>query len=343
MSTTIKDIARMCNVSTTTVSKVINNKCQNISKDTIDRINRVIKEVNYQPSIVARSLTTKRTNTIALMVPDICNPFFPELARGVEDECNNREYSLFLCNTDGSIKKERQYIDLFVNRSVDGIIFSTQNNEEYCEKFKEFLDNKFPFVFFERYVDSLAQVPGVYVDNIYGGYLATKHLLELGHKKIAFISGPMNTTNAKLRYEGYKKALEERHLKIDKRIIRIGDYKTIGGYNETNYLLKNLRNDFSAIFASNDLMALGSYQAMKENGVKVPEDISLVGFDNISFPTALEPKITTVEIPAYDMGVAVAGMIIDIINNKKIEDSKITYEVKLITKQTTTEYKNKAT
>ncbi|HBK67818.1 MAG TPA: LacI family transcriptional regulator [Firmicutes bacterium] len=335
MMITIKDIARICKVSTTTVSRVINNKTGNVSEETKERIIKVMEELNYQPNFLARSMVTRKTDTIAIIVPDICNPFFADLARGVEDTCIANGYHLFLCNTDMDSQKEEEYIRLLRERFVDGMVVSTQNDEEYNEIFTKMIKDQYPFVFVERYSDKLSEVPGVFANNVQGAYEITKYLITLGHKDIAFLSGPLVTSNARFRLEGYKKGMVESDLPINNALIRHGDYKTTSGYEQTKYLLEEGPR-FSALFASNDLMAFGAYQAVKEFGLKIPQDVSIVGFDNINMPGVLEPKITSMEIPAYKMGVKAAQILLGLIKGKKPKKDKVFYSLKLIDKGSAT-------
>ncbi|MCC8180841.1 MAG: LacI family transcriptional regulator, partial [Planctomycetes bacterium] len=201
---TIKDIARICGVSITTVSKVINRKFTGIGEPTIERVQQVVEEYGYAPNAVARSMVTRKTHTIGLVVPDIRNPFFAELARGVEDVCNNRSYGCFLCNTDGDNEKEDANIRLLRGRVADGIIFTTQNRIEFNPAFTRLREGKYPFCLIERYLESMPDVPGVYFDNIGGARLAVEHLIASGHSRIAFIAGPNTTVNAQHRRHGYE-------------------------------------------------------------------------------------------------------------------------------------------
>lgn len=342
MAVTIKDIAKMCGVSTTTISRVINGKFEGVGDETRERIILKMKELHYQPNGVARSMVTKKTNTIALLVPDICNPFFPELARGAEDVCTSNGFSLFLCNTDGDLVKEQQYIKSLRERLVDGIIFTTQNNEEYHEIFTKMLGEQYPFVFVERYADQLNEVPGVFIDNVQGAYSAVKHLINLGHKNIAFISGPFVTSNARMRFLGYQQAMLESNLDINYNLVKEGDYKVSGGYAAMQSFLEKYPGQFSAVFASNDLMAFGVYQAAREFGLKIPEDMSIMGFDNIPFPKVLEPKVTTVDIPSYEIGASAARMILDLINRIPLEKNQVTFPLQLVEKGSTCKAKSES-
>ncbi len=331
---TIKEIAERCGVSITTVSRVLNNKGDSISEKTKERIFRVVDELNYVPNAVARSMVTKRTNNIALIVPDISNPFFADIAKGAERTCVNRGFHLFLCNSDMDKEVEKEYIRVLRKRLVDGMIITTQNTEEYDVIFEEMLEDNYPFVFIERYSDKLADVPGVFAGNMDGAYNITKHLIELGHKDIAFITGPLVTSNARYRLEGYQRALKDHDLPVNPKLIRNGNYKVAGGYRETKTLLEQ-NIQFSALFASNDLMAFGAYQAVKEYGLEIPEQLSIVGFDNIDMPGVIEPQVTTMDIPAYEMAVKAVTILLDLIEGRTPKESKVYYPLKLVNKGST--------
>ena len=165
MKVTIKDIARLCDVSVTTVSRVINHKTDNIGAKTVERIEKKISELSYTPNTVARSMITGKSHTVGLVIPDVRNPFFSELARGVEDYMNEKQYGVFLCNTDSSLDKEKQYIDLLKGRVSDGMLFTTQNKYEFSHYFNELIHNKYPIVLIERYLEGVEKFPGVYFDN----------------------------------------------------------------------------------------------------------------------------------------------------------------------------------
>ncbi|MCF7944517.1 MAG: LacI family transcriptional regulator [Spirochaetia bacterium] len=327
MKVTIKDIARLCDVSVTTVSRVINNKTDSIGKETVERIEKKIIELGYTPNSVARSMITGRSHTIGLVVPDIRNPFFSELARGVEDYMNAKQYGVFLCNTDSSMDKEKQYIDLLKGKFSDGMLFTTQNNYELSQYFDELIHNNYPIVLIERYVDGIDGFPGIYLDNRGGAKKICDLIISKGHKRIACITGPLKTTNARMRLNGYKDALKEAGVKIDDSLIIEGNYRYSGGYNCMKKLIDNKDNDFTAVFACNDMMAYGAYKALEEEHIEVPDEISLAGFDNIKFPDVFKPKLTTVELPAYKMGKRAAEMLMKIMKKEKLEE--VTYEYSL--------------
>ncbi|MDY0288916.1 MAG: LacI family DNA-binding transcriptional regulator [Sphaerochaeta sp.] len=332
MKVTIKDIARLCDVSVTTVSRVINHKTDNIGAKTVERIEKKIAELGYTPSNVARSMITGRSHTVGLIIPDVRNPFFSELARGVEDYMNEHQYGVFLCNTDSSLEKEKQYIDLLKGRVSDGMLFTTQNRFEFSHYFHELIQNEYPIVLIERYLEGVDTFPGVYFDNRGGAKKICDFIISKGHKNIACITGPLETTNAKMRLDGYLDALKEAAIPYDESLVIHGTYRYQSGYDCMKTLLEqNERRGedkkITAIFASNDMMAYGAYKVLEEAGLVVPRDISIAGFDNIKFPDIFKPKLTTVELPAYDMGKRAAEMLIRLMRKEELEE--VTYEYPL--------------
>ena len=328
---TIKDVAKKCGVSIATVSRVINNSSVGVGKKTTEKVLQAIKDMDYQPNEMARSMITRKSNSIGLVLPDICNPFFSELARGVEDTCNEALHSCLLCNTDGAIEKETSYIKLLGGKVVDGILFTTQNNIEDNSAFGILQKRKIPFCFIERYIDHLTDVPGVYFDNYKGAQLITEYLIKNNHTRIAYISGPLSTYNAQKRFDGFKHALSENHLEYDSTLFYEADYKYGGGYIAMKELFKRGKS-FTAIFAANDLMAFGALQCIEEYGFCVPDEYSVVGFDNISYPAVLKPVVTTIEIPAYKLGVTATKMLLSYIKTGSLNERKVIFDPVLVDK-----------
>jgi len=321
-SVTIKDIANLCEVSIATVSRVINDNPKGVGEKTILRIRKVIEEMDYHPNSVARSMVTKESRTIGLVIPDVRNPFFSELARGVEDICNENSYGCFLCNTDSKPEKENEYIRLLRGRVVDGLLFSTQNNVEFNPAFLDLRRKKFPFCFIERYVDEMPDIPGVYFDNRQGAEDLTDFMIQKGHKRIAYISGPLLTRNSRMRQEGFIAAMHRHDLEIDESLIVEGNYRFNGGYDAVKRLLAGGKPRFTGLIAGNDLMALGAFQGLTELGYNVPDLISIAGFDNISYPPVLRPLITTIEIPAYELGKSAAEKLFKLLKGEELENPR---------------------
>lgn len=330
---TIKDIAREAGVSITTVSRVLNNKEEGMSQKTREKVLRLMEEVNYQPNKLARGLVTKRSNMLGLIVPNISNPFFPELCRGAEDEANKRNYSLIICNSDDQSQKEENYLRLLQEQQVDGILLSSKNRLSKTSK-NQLQSGKIPYVLFDRGEEATNQ-SGVFLDNKRGGYLAGKHLTDLGHIQIACMTGPTEIQNSQQRLSGFQRALMEVTVELPPSSILVGDFQMDTAYRIAKRFLQN--NTVTAIFASNDLMACGIYQAAHELGIQIPDQLSIVGFDDISLVTALIPKLTTVRQDTYEMGRKAIELLINQIENKSSEG--VVFEPTLIVRESTKQIK----
>ncbi|HOQ01405.1 MAG TPA: LacI family DNA-binding transcriptional regulator [Acetivibrio clariflavus] len=333
MKITIADIARMANVSKATVSRVINNKPEGVSKETRENILRIIKESGFQPSMVARGLVTKKTKSIGLIITDIANSFYPLLVRGVEDYANKYGYSLFLCNSDNNPEKEKGYINAFIEKSVDGVILSSSMNE--TSFYYNILKSKnIPLVVLDRCVEGDQYDASVFFDNKKGAYIAANYLVNKGHKKIVFISGPKSLIISRHRLDGYRMALVEKNIEIDEDIIVEGDFQFDSGYNRIIELLDQGK-EFTAIFAGNDLMAIGAMMALKSRNIMVPQQVEIIGFDNVDISRYIEPQLSTVGQPAYQMGVEGAKQLIKLIEGKKISNKDIILKPNLVLRETT--------
>jgi family./Bacterial regulatory proteins, lacI family. len=298
---TLQDVARKVGLSTTTVSLVLNNKPNRISEGTRRKILAAARELNYRPNHIAVSMVTRQTQTLGLILPDISNPFFAELARVIEDECSRYGYSVLYGNTHGSVKRDFEYLNIFLDRSVDAVIMSLSNSFGPDDS-KRFLDivksANVPVIMVDRTPDAPGIV-SVVLDHRLGGYLAAKHLLSLGHKRIGCISGPENVPGAVQRLEGFKNALEEAKIPFDSGLVYTGDFSAESGSRALPCLLDQ---NVTAVFACNDMMALGVYRACRLYGIRIPDDISVVGFDDIYLSDFLDPPLTTVAQPIEDMG-----------------------------------------
>lgn len=319
MSVTIKDIARIAGVSIATVSKVVNNKCSDISTDTINRIRKIIEENEYIPNSIARSMITKTTRTLGLIIPDVCNPFFTDLVRGAEDTANQYGFTIFIGNTDDNIDKEIKYIETLEEKRVDGIVLAgaaVRDNEK-----EKNINIKVPTVTIDRNVYYGGIRGSVEVDNFNGSYNAVNYLIKKGYRDIIFLSGPWNIKPTIERYEGYKKALIDNSLKFDEKNIYIGTYSKKFGEKIAQEIYGNIKG--KAVFCGNDLIAFGVISVFKERGLSIPGDVSVVGYDDIDICTFISPKLTTVKQPSYDIGCEGVKMLMDIIENKQAESCKI--------------------
>lgn len=328
---TMKDIARLCNVSIATVSKVINNKDDDLSEKTIEAVKKVIKEQNYSPNSVARSMVTKKTKTIGLIIPDVRNPFFTDLVRGAEDIAHKRGYSLFTCNTDDDLNKEIEYINSLIEKQVDGIaLLGAINRNKELEQDRNI---KVPIVSLDRNVYFEGIQANIEVNNLEGAYDAIDYLIKSGHKKIMFLSGQLDIKPSRERLEGYKKALLDNDIEFDERLVIVGKFSSDFGYEIIHEI--DLDKDVSAIFCGNDLIAIGAMNALKEKGIDVPKDISIVGFDDIAISSLVTPKLTTVMQPSYEIGYKAVKKLIDIIEKKEKSNDTLKINTKLIVREST--------
>ncbi|GAA0177056.1 LacI family DNA-binding transcriptional regulator [Clostridium sediminicola] len=319
MRVTIKDIAKHTGFSATTVSLVLNGKGKRISDKTKKVIFKAVKELDYRPNQLAVGLVKKRTKTIGLVISDIRNVFFSNLAKGVEDECRKNGWNLILCNTNDLHERDMEYIKVLADKGVDGILYamSADSNFENASESLSLMDSiKIPYIMIDRTVKEKS-CNFVATDHFKGGYLATKHLIELGHKRIACVTGPLYLNDSEYRLEGYKKALNEEGISYDSSIIYEGDYTFDSGKEAIDVLSEKC---ISAVFAFNDMSAYGVYTQLKKYNYSIPEDISLVGYDDIFFSELLDVPLTTVKQPIYKVGTIAADLII---NKKKCDENNL--------------------
>ncbi|HOA40654.1 MAG TPA: LacI family DNA-binding transcriptional regulator [Halanaerobiales bacterium] len=325
MKVTIKDIAREAGVSVTTVSRVLNNKVD-VSPKTRQKVLDIINKLNYNPNSIARGLVMNKTYTIGLIVPDISNSFFAEIAKAIEEEIRSYGYSIIFCNTGNDKKRERESINLLKSKQVDGLIgaFSNASKEEIIALNK----SGFPVVQIDRLVED-SQVPSVVVDNTVSGYLATEYLIKKGHKRIAHISGSLDTNTGIRRAAGYKKAMLENGLVVEEDLIIEGDFSQESGYQAMMQIMEE-NKDLTAVFAGNDMMALGAYRAIYDLGLKIPEDISIIGHDDFTLASLVRPALTTMQQPIYEIGELAARVLIDMLKGRKNKEPLIVVNTRLV-------------
>ena len=328
----MRDVAERAGVSITSVSHVIN-ETRPVSDELRQRVLDAMDELGYQPNRLARSLRRGRTRTIGLIIPDSANPFFAEVARGIEDTSFEHDYNVILCNSEGSPAKERMYVDVLTAKQVDGILFVA--GEVIPERIEKLLARETPVVVVDREVPGL-DIDTVLTDNAKGGYLATRHLVELGHRRIACIAGPSTATPSAARVDGYVEALGEVGLERDNDLICRGDFQYGGGYRMAQELL-GLVPQPTAIFACNDLMAVGALRAAAERGLEVPEDLSIVGFDDVQLASYTIPPLTTIAQPKYEIGTTAAEMLLSHIKDSKSEGERRVLPTRLVVRKSTGE------
>ncbi|MEH7108568.1 LacI family DNA-binding transcriptional regulator [Bacillus sp. JJ1764] len=322
---TIKDVAVEAKVSVATVSRVLNNSGY-VNEDTRKRVLNAISKLNYMPNEIARSLFKKQSKTVALIVPDINNPFFPEVARAIEDVMSSQEYTLILCNSDEQVEKEIMYLDVMKQKYVDGIIIVTNTLTP-----KHIESRDIPLVALDRPISK--DIPSVYVNNFQGASQAVRYLKDIGCRKIAHIRGPKNIINAQERYQGYLAEVENETWFTPELIVN-GDYNIAKTTEATLKLLTN-HPDVDGIFAGNDYMAVGVLKTAIKLGIKVPEELSIIGFDGIQLCRLTSPEITTIAQPIYELGHKAAELLLEMIEGKVINNLHHQFDVALIKGQST--------
>ena len=310
---TIHDIAKKLNISASTVSRALKDNPL-ISEATREKIKKAALEMGYRPNVMAANFRTKRTNTIGVIVPLINRHFFSSVISGIEDEAYKQGFAVTISQSNDNFEKENKIAHTLFSNRADGLIVSIGQETKTFDHLKLFSERDIPIVFFDRVVDEI-EAPKIVVDDAGGSYRATRHLVDQGCKRIAHIGGPLNLQIYESRQSGYKQALEEAELKFDSALIINNTLTREDGTKATNQLLE-LEELPDAIFCANDTTALSATIAIKEKGLRIPEDIAIVGFSNEPFSELVTPSISTIKQPGYEMGQKAAQLIIKQINAK---------------------------
>lgn len=295
--TTIYDVASRAGVSAATVSRVLNGS-GTVAPELATRVREAVRELDYRPNGVARNLRRRATRVWGLVISDIGNPFFTALVRGVEDAAHEAGYSLVLCNSDEILEKEQSYIQVALAEQMAGVILTPSSEAD--TDVTPLLERGIPVVAVDRRLHR-HDVDTVVGDNVRGARLATEHLLESGCRRIACITGPMKTTTAQERLEGYRLATTAAGLPYDEELVVVENFKEAGGYHGATGLL-DLTTPPDGLFVANNLMTVGALEALVDRGVEVPHDLLMVGFDDIPWAKLTRPRLTTVDQPTYQMG-----------------------------------------
>lgn len=317
MSVLLKDVAEKVNMSITTVSLVLNGKPVRVSEKKRRLILKTASEMDYKPNQAAQSLVTKKTMTIGLIIPDICNLFFSEFVKFVGEKLKAQNYYLLLCNSNHFVDEEINQMELLRMKSVDGmlVIFSDTNADKYVGELEKLKRANIPIVIMDQFEESL-DVKGVGVDDELGGYLATRHLIENNHTHIACITGPDYAFSSAKRFAGYCRALEETGIPFNKDYVFKGDFKFASGELLGAEILK--RKEITAVFAENDMMALGLYRAMTKAGKRIGKDISIVGFDDILYTSMLDVPLTTINQNVQDVAENAVSLLLSMVKNQPL-------------------------
>ncbi|MGN9910641.1 LacI family DNA-binding transcriptional regulator [Phytohabitans sp. LJ34] len=320
---TIYDVARRAEVSPATVSRVANGHA-NVDPALAKRVRDAMRELEYRPNAVARNLRRSRTTLWAVIISDIGNPFFTSLVRGVEDVAQRAGYSVVLCNSDEDPGKEGQYVDAALAEQMAGVIISPAGKANHVNRL---VDARVPVVVIDRQ-QSGTHVDTVLVDNEHGACLATTHLIESGYRRIACLTGPVGVFTATRRLRGYRRALEEHGRPYDEELVRHGDFREEGGYRAMAELL-GLRPRPDALFAANNLMTVGAVECLVDSRIAVPDEMGVVGFDDVPWAHLVRPSLTTVAQPTYELGREAASLLTQRIADPERPPTTITLETKL--------------
>lgn len=327
----IKDVAQRAQVSITTVSHVVN-RTRFVSDKVRADVEAAIRELGYVPSAVARSLKSNTTKTIGMLIPNCTNPYFAEIVRSVEDHCFAAGYTLILCNTDDDPHRQGVYLKVLSEKRIDGmIIISTGQDEDLLRLLK---GQPIPTVLLDREINEV-NCDLVQNAHLQGGLMATQHLIDLGHRRIACLAGPADLTPSTQRIEGWRNALAQNGLTEESAdLLWHSDFSSQGGYVTMQAILAHPQRP-TAVFVCNDLMGVGALSAAHEAGVRVPQDMSLIGFDDIELAHFTSPPLTTIAQPKHRIGVAAVDMLLERIQGGRVEARTVLFQPELVVRNST--------
>ena len=326
---TVKDVARRAGVSVATVSYVMNRK-RFVSPELTSRVHEAMAALDYHPSGLARGLRLRRTHCVGLVLSDITNPFFPEIARGVQDAARTAHYHVFLCNTDDVGDELQYYVRALRAQHVDGIIFTSVRQDD-APVLRQLRDDAIPFVLVNRRVHGLP-CDFVGIDNEGSAMAMTEHLLALGYGRIGFIAGPESSSASTGRLHGYRAALQAHGIALEPTYIQAGDLTPESGYRAAQRLL-DLPHRPRAIFAGNDAMALGALDALYDAGLCVPQDVALAGFDDMAFASSRTISLTTIHQSRYDLGRDAVTLLLESIEQGRTEPREVILPARLVVRR----------
>ncbi len=332
MNVTIKDIAKELGICYSSVSRALNGK-PGVSEATRKKITETAEKMGYRPNELARGLVSRISRTIGVIIPEILNPLFNEIATGILETANKNKYDVFLCISNWDRKKEAEYLRAFVEKRVDGVIIKSADDSP-ADNFENL---RLPVIGFEN-SSARENYSFVEVDNVKGGYIAAKYLLDCGYRKIAFIGGKKNSFSHSDRYKGFLKAFEEKHISYDRSLTFTGEFNIDSGYNVAKDVF-SLHKDVDAVFACNDVTALGVLKYLDQNNIKAGDDVGVVGFDDIKYSDLPMVNLTTVKQPKYLIGKIMMETLLEDIRKKEegleTVSRKIVLEPELIERGTT--------
>ncbi|WP_438433492.1 catabolite control protein A [Gorillibacterium sp. sgz500922] len=329
MTVTIYDVAREAGVSMATVSRVVNNN-PNVKPQTRKKVFEAIERLGYRPNAVARGLASKKTTTVGVVIPDISNTLFADVARGIEDIANMYHYNIILCNADKKKEKEVRVINTLLEKQVDGLLFMGGTvTEEHREAFNT---ASVPIVLCAT-SDDKGILPEVDIDHEAAAFDAVNVLIANGHRKIAMISGTLQDPALGFaRYQGYKRALEQAGIPVEERYVRAGNYRYESGIEAMGYFL-GMEDRPTAVFAATDEMAIGAIHRIQDEGFKVPEDFSVISVDNSRIASMVRPTLSTAAQPMYDIGAVSMRLLTKLMNKENVDQTKFVLPHEIINRK----------
>lgn len=312
--TTLRDIAKKLKLSASTVSRALNDH-PDINDETKRKIKKLANKLEYTPNSIAQSLKNNRTRVIGVIVPEIEHDFFASAINGIDEVAYHAGYTIIVSQSNESCEREIINTNSLINQRVAGVVASISQDTKNGEHFRNMIQKGVPLVFFDRACNDVS-ANKVIIDDMKSSFNAVKYLIEKGYKKIAHFAGPKELEICVQRFNGYKEALKEANIKFNSELVCYGGLHEIDGYNAMEFLLKK-GNVPDAIFAANDPIAIGAFQRIREAGLKIPEDIGIVGFSNNKITSLVDPPLTTVDQPAFEMGRKAAKILIELIESMK--------------------------
>ncbi len=332
---TIKQVADLAGVSTATVSRVLDDS-SGVSQELIDRVRSAVRTLDYHPNRAARNLRKRVAQTVGVVISDIQNPFFTSVVRGIEKVLVEADFILLLCNSDEDPKREKVHLSTLKSEGVAGIILATTRSD--AESYHQLLNNRTPLVGIDRTPEQLS-MDVVSVTNTRGAFTAVSHLADLGHKRIGLISGPRQLSTARERIDGYEEAVKARDLVHSSDLIQFSDFRQTGGYTSMQTLLDQPEPP-TAVLVANNLMTLGALQAIHERNLIIPDQIAVVGFDDMPWATSLQPPLTAVAQPTYELGMTAAQLLLDRLREPERPFRHVVLETQLMIRASSGKHKD---
>lgn len=328
--TTIIDIAKRVGLSASTVSRALNDH-PDIKEETKNLVRRTAQELHYTPNPMAQSLKSRRTMTIGVIAPEIKHDFFSSAISGIEEVAHQHGYTIIVCQSNESVEREIANVDVLIHYRVAGVVVSISQETKCGEHFQELLRKKIPLVFFDRVCDDV-QASKVVIDDERSAFDAVTYLLRKGYTKIAHFAGPQDLRICSKRMQGYADALQQHGIPMAEEFVRHGGLDEQDGYRSMDALIRDGAMP-EAIFAVNDPVAIGAYQRIKEAGLRIPDDIAILGFSNSTIASLVDPPLTSIEQPSFDMGSRSAEILLDIIDGRMTVPRTLVLETKLVVRK----------